>query len=81
MDSDGPKEECVTCGFTLNTTEPSVCGDDAAFLSNYSDHLFIITTITCTLSRKFLVGGICRSITYKLKLSSVQVSTELGSVL
>ena len=25
-----------------NTTEPSVCGDDVAFLSNYFEHLFNI---------------------------------------
>ena len=26
-----------------NTTEPSICGGDAAFLSNYFDHLLIFT--------------------------------------
>jgi len=27
--------------YLANMTEPSMCGGDAAFLSNYSDHLFI----------------------------------------
>jgi len=41
----GPRKDVFHGGCTLNTTEPSVCGDDAAFLSNYFDHLFIIVII------------------------------------
>jgi len=39
--SGGPKEECVRFGahwlHLTTTTEPSICGGDAAFLSNYFD--------------------------------------------
>ena len=45
VDSGGSKEACVRWGaywrHLANTTEPSVCGDDAAFLSDYFDHLFL----------------------------------------
>jgi len=46
VDSDGPKEACVKWGahwrHMANTTEPSVCDGDAAFLSNYFDHSFYL---------------------------------------
>ena len=45
MDSGGPKEDVFGGGEhwrnLANRTEPFVCGDDVAFLSNYFDHLFI----------------------------------------
>jgi len=28
-----------------NTTEPSMCGDDAGFSSNYFDHLFLLSSL------------------------------------
>jgi len=28
----------------MNTIDPYVCGDDATFLSNYSDRLFLVAT-------------------------------------
>jgi len=31
--------------YLANTTEPSMCIGDAAFLSNYFDHLFIVIVI------------------------------------
>jgi len=34
----------------MNTTEPSMCGDDAA-LSNYSDHLFLLRVV-CVCAQK-----------------------------
>jgi len=41
----GPRKHVLQGGahwhHLANTTEPSVCGGDAAFLSNYFDHLFI----------------------------------------
>jgi len=43
VDSGGPKEVCISwgasCRHLANAIEPSVCGGDAAFLSNYFDHL------------------------------------------
>ena len=33
-----------------NTTEPSMCGGDAAFLSNYFDQLFVIIIINVILA-------------------------------
>jgi len=30
------------CRHLANTTEPSICGGDAAFLSNYFDHLLLL---------------------------------------
>jgi len=32
-----------------NTTEPFMCGGDAAFLSNYSDHLLLMTCKICNI--------------------------------
>jgi len=46
MPSDGPTEACVTWGalwrHLANAIEPSVCSGDAAFLSNYFDHLLVL---------------------------------------
>jgi len=46
VDLFGPKEACITWVAhwrnLANMTEPSMCGGDAAFLSNYFDHLLII---------------------------------------
>jgi len=58
MDSGGPKEACVRWGSAhwrnlANTTEPSVCCGDAAFLSNYFDHLFVF--VCALLSCDFLI--------------------------
>jgi len=43
VDLGGPKEACFRWGahrrHLANTTEQSTCGGDAAFLSNYFDHL------------------------------------------
>jgi len=43
MDSGGPKEAFIRWGalwrYLANTIEPSICAGDAAFLSNYFDHL------------------------------------------
>ena len=42
LDSGGTKEGCIRLGCTLaNTIELSVYGSDAAFLSNYFDHLLL----------------------------------------
>jgi len=48
----------------MNTTEPSMCGGDAALLSNYFDHLFTGVTIHLTpgvnfqdLQNRFLHAG------------------------
>jgi len=45
---DRPKEAFVTWDahwrHLANTTEPSLCGGDAAFLSDYFDRLFIVIT-------------------------------------
>jgi len=35
------------CRRLANTFEPSTCGGDAAFLSNYFDHLFYFKTELC----------------------------------
>jgi len=46
VDSGGPKEACICSSQwrnLANTIEPSICGGDAAFLSNYFDHLFEIS--------------------------------------
>jgi len=49
--SDGPKEACITWGahwrHLANTTEPSMCGGDAVFLSDYSDQLFFLFVLPC----------------------------------
>jgi len=41
----GPRKHVLDTGAhwhnLTSTTEPSMCGGDAAFLSNYFDHLFI----------------------------------------
>jgi len=46
MDSGEPKEACVDryayWRNLANTTEPSTCGGDATFLSNYFDHLLFL---------------------------------------
>ena len=46
MDAGGPLEAFAGWGaywhHLLNTTEPSMCGGDAAFLSNYFDYLLIV---------------------------------------
>ena len=48
VDSNRLKKACVTWGahwrHLANTTEPSVCGSDAAFLSNYFNHLLVLMT-------------------------------------
>jgi len=31
----------------VNTTEPSVCGGNAAFLSNYVDHMLLVVPALC----------------------------------
>jgi len=72
MDSDGIKA-CVSWGahwrHLANTTEPSMCGGDAAFFSDYFDHLFrnrivyypayfivtIIIVVDCALHRYWSV--------------------------
>jgi len=42
----GPREHVLDVGAhwrnLANTTEPSMCGGDAAFLSNYFDHLLCL---------------------------------------
>jgi len=49
MDSGWPKEACVSWGahwhILANTIEWSMCGGDAAFLTNYFDHLFIFVNV------------------------------------
>jgi len=46
VDWDGPKEAYIRWGahwrHLANTTEPFMCGSDAAFLSNYLDHLLLL---------------------------------------
>ena len=46
MDSGKPKKACIRWGahwrYLANTTEPSIFGGDAAFLSNYVDHLLLL---------------------------------------
>ena len=46
MDFGGPKEARVRWGAhwcnLANTTEPTMCGGDAAFLSNYFDQFFLL---------------------------------------
>jgi len=50
-DSSGPKEACsrwsAHCRRLANTTEPVACGGDAAFLSNYFDHLLLLLWPLC----------------------------------
>ena len=41
MDLAGPKERRCALAPLANTIEPSICGDDAAFLSNYFYHLLL----------------------------------------
>jgi len=38
----GPGKHALDGVHTGATTEPSMCGGDAAFLSNYFDHLFLV---------------------------------------
>ena len=40
----------------VNTIEPSVCGDDAAFLTNYSEHLLGLATTTLELVQGLRLG-------------------------
>jgi len=50
----GTKEKCITWGahwrYLENTTEPSMCGGYAAFLSNNSDHNGVSTASTLLLT-------------------------------
>ena len=43
----GPQKDVLEWGAhwrrLANTTEPSMCGGDAAFLSNYFDHLLVLS--------------------------------------
>ena len=89
MDSGGPKEACVRWGSAhwrnlANTTEPSVCCGDAAFLSNYFDHLFVFVCalLSCDFlikSRVFLLNLSIRCLTIHSALSTP--SPTLCSVL
>ena len=49
MDSGGSKEVSIRWGahggHLANTTELSICGGDAAFLSNYFDRLLVLTCV------------------------------------
>jgi len=64
MDLGGPKETCVRWGTywrnLANTIELSMCGGDAAFLSNYVDHLLIIGTTTYVFILTFADGRLVR---------------------
>jgi len=46
VDLDGPRQDALHEGAhwrnVTNTIEPSVCGGDAAFLSNYADRLLLL---------------------------------------
>ena len=46
VDSDGPKKHVLHggahCHYLANTTEPSVCSGNAAFLPNYFGHLLLL---------------------------------------
>jgi len=46
----GPRKHVLDGGahwrHLANTTEPSMCGGDAAFLSNYLDHLLLFQTLS-----------------------------------
>ena len=50
MDSGWPKEACIRWGAhwrnLANTIESSICCGDAAFLSNYFDHLLSVIRLT-----------------------------------
>ena len=56
MDSGGTKEAGIIWGaprhHLANATELSMCGGDAAFLSDYFDHLFIMA-ILCSVYRPY----------------------------
>jgi len=58
-----PKEACATWDahwrHLANTTEPSICGGDAVFLSNYFDHVLLIF-IVCVLQSVKLVSALPR---------------------
>jgi len=47
----GPKKHVLDGGahwhHLANTIEPSMCGGDVAFLSNYFDHLFYVVVSLC----------------------------------
>jgi len=49
VDSGEPKEACITCGAhrrnLVNTTEPPMYSGDAAFSSNYFDHLLLVAAV------------------------------------
>ena len=49
------------------TIEPSVCGGDAAFLSNYSDHLFSGYSLVATCREDYAITG-----RYELSLLSIR---------
>jgi len=36
-----------------NTNVPSICGGDAAFLLNYSDHLFVVSCVVIAFQMSF----------------------------
>jgi len=63
VDSGGPKKACIRWGahksHLANTTEPSMCGGDAAILSNYFDHLFTwCSMVSWSLKVRCLQNGV-----------------------
>jgi len=55
VNSGGSKEACIRWGahwrHLANTFELSMCGGDAAFLSNYFDHLILFDIVVVILMR------------------------------
>jgi len=66
----------------VNTNEPSMCGDDAAFLSNYFDHLLYFTFhhITLTiLDTKCIIVMNCTTAKIDKKLSTNCLKTATSA--